>query len=430
MPRLTKRTVDAAQPNGRDYFLWDEEMSGFGLRVFASGKKSYVAQYRKEGRSRRVAIGLHGKLTPDEARGMAKSMLGDVAKGHNPAEERAVIRRDPTVSELCDLYLKDGPAAKPTKKASSWKTDTSNINRHIRKLLGNRKLRSLTKADIQRFLSEVASGNTAADEKTGFRGRARVTGGKGTASRATSIFSAMLSFAVERGLLAANPARGVALFKGKKRERFLSGEELARLGAALAAEETPADPNNNWDVVHACEAAPAVAAIRLLVLTGCRKSEILKLEWGHIEWDRGLLRLPDSKTGAKVVPVGGAAIALLRGFPRSQDSIYVFPSPRKGKHLVGLQKVWKRVREAAGLPEVRLHDLRHSFASVAVSGGHSLYAVGKVLGHKQARTTEIYAHLAENPLLSVANQTARVIADLLAPKPKEPGAAPTLQAAE
>ena len=400
MANLTKRTIDALEPRGLYYIVWDDVMPGFGVRVFASGKKSYVVQYRKDGRSRRMSIGLHGKLTPDEARKIAKIHLGDVAKGQDPAEERAVIRRDPTVGELCDLYLKEGPAAKPTKKESSWKTDRSNIERHIRSLLGGRKLRSLTRADIQRFQADVTMGKTAKDEKTGFRGRAIVRGGRGTAARATSILGAMLTFAHDRSLIPFNPARGVKLHPTTRRERFLSGDELARLGEAL----------------DAADAASSVAAIRLLMLTGCRKSEILTLQWSFIDWERALLRLPDSKTGAKVVPIGGPALDLLRALPRAEDEVYVFPSPCEGGHLVGLQKVWERVRDAAGLSDVRLHDLRHSFASVAVSGGHSLYMVGKILGHKQSRTTEIYAHLAEDPMKAVANQTASVIAELMAGK--------------
>jgi integrase len=216
----------------------------------------------------------------------------------------------------------------------------------------------------------------------------------------------MLSFAVDRGLLSANPAKGVKLHPTKRRERFLSAEEMARLGEALAQAELKSD------------AAPSVAAIRLLILTGCRKGEILSLRWSYVDQERGLLRLPDSKTGAKVVPIGGPALDLLKALPRFPDEPNVFPSPRHARHLVGLQKVWERVRDAAKLENVRLHDLRHSFASIAVTGGHSLYMVSKILGHKDTRTTEIYAHLAADPMREVANHTASVIADMLKAKPK------------
>ncbi len=433
MANITKRTIDALAPEGRDYFVWDDEMPGFGMRVFASGKKCYVVQYRKDGRTRRMSLGLHGRLTPDEARKLAKSYLGDVAKGHNPAEERASVRRDPTVGELCDLYLKEGRAAKPTKKESSWKTDESNIVRHIRPLLGSRKLRSLTRADVQRFQADVTMGKTAKDEKTGFRGRAIVKGGPGTAARATSILGAMLTFAVDRSLIPFNPARGVKLHPTNRRERFLSTDELKRLGEALDAAETPEVPAPSVEAIRAADAAPAVAAIRLLILTGCRKSEIVTLQWSFIDWERGLLRLPESKTGAKVVPLGKPALDLLASVPREIGDLYVFPSPRRDGHVVGLQKVWERVRETAGLEDVRLHDLRHSFASVAVSGGHSLYMVGRILGHKQARTTEIYAHLAADPVKTVADQTSSLIASLMSGQRGDPVAksAPALpQAAE
>lgn len=406
MAKITNRTVEAAQPTSGDYFIWDDEMPGFGLRVFSSGRRSYLVQYKKDGRNRRVTLGLHGRITPTEARQLAKQIFGEIAKGHNPAEERAVIRRDPTIHELCELYLKEGRAAKPTKKESSWKTDASNIERHIRPLLGNRKLRSLTKADVQRFQSDVTVGKTARDEKTGFRGRAIVKGGAGTASRATSILGAMLNFAVDRGLVPVNPAKGVKLHPTKRRERFLSAEEMARLGEALGEAEARS------------EAAPSVAAIRLLILTGCRKGEITTLQWRFVDEERGLLRLPESKTGAKVVPIGGPALEILKALPRFPGEPFVFPSPRQGRHLVGLQKVWERVRDAAKLENVRLHDLRHSFASVAVTGGHSLYMVSKILGHRDTRTTEIYAHLAADPMKDVANQTASLIADMMKPKPK------------
>jgi integrase len=410
LTRITKRVVDSAAPEAKDYVLWDNELPGFGLRVYASGKKSYLIQYRHNGQSRRFSLGLSGPLTPEEARKQAKIHLGKVADGANPAQEKAQSFLDPTINELCDLYLKEGPMLKPQKKASSWKTDRSGIERHIRPLLGRRKLASLSKVDIQRFQADVTVGKTATVEKTGFKGKAVVRGGYGIAGRVTAMLAAMLNFAVERGLRADNPAHKIQLNKTNKRERFLSNDELAKLGEVLRTEAKKE------------LSKLSVAAILLLLFTGCRKSEILTLRWRFIDWDQSLLRLPDSKTGAKVVPLGQPALDLLRTLPRIENDPFVFPSPREGRHLVGLQKVWERVREAANLEGVRLHDLRHSFASMAVAGGASLYMVGKVLGHKDSRTTEIYAHIGADPLKVVANETANRLVGFLnaTPKPQEP----------
>ena len=393
MAKLTKRTVDAAKPQERDYFVWDSELPGFGLRIFASGKKSYLVQYRVPGHTRRYTIGLHGKFTPEEARKRASKVLARVADGGDPSAERADARKDMTVGELAKLYLSEGPVEKPNKKASSWKTDDSNIRRHIVPLLGRRVVKSLTQADVARFQTDVATGRTATDEKTGFRGRAIVEGGKGTAARSLAVLAAMIQFGVGRGLLPSNPARGVKPYKGEKKERFLSEAEVSRLAETLATMEAE----------HALPAT-AAAAIRLLLLTGCRKSEILSLRWEFVDFDRGCLSLPDSKTGARTIPLAAPALEILAGLPRTSE--WVLPTAKGDGHYVGLGKAWERVRRRAGLDGVRTHDLRHSFASFAVADGATLYLVGKVLGHRQARTTEVYAHLADDPVRAVADRTA------------------------
>ena len=400
MAKLTKRTVDATRPEGRETFVWDEDLPGFGLRVFASGKKSYLVQYKlggRGGRTRRMSLGLHGKLTPEEARKRATKLLAAVEEGADPATERADVKRALAVADLTDLCLTDGPAEKPNKKASSWAADASNIERHVKPLLGKNLVRHLTQVDVAKFQADVAAGKSKADIKTKLRGRAIVQGGRGSAARSLAVLGAMLQFAVGRKLIPANPAKGVRLLKGEKKERFLSETEVARLADALVA----------MDREHRLNPSGA-AAVRLLLLTGCRKSEILSLRWDSVDFERGLLRFADSKSGAKVVPLAAAAMELLGTLSRS--SSYVLPAAKGSGHYTGLQKDWERVRVWAELPGLRLHDLRHSFASFAVADGHTLFMVGKVLGHKQARTTEGYAHLAADPVRAVANRTAARIA--------------------
>ena len=409
MPKLSKRTADAirSDPNGRDVFVWDSgdgALKGFGVRMKPSGAAAWLVQYRtREGRTRRLVLGKLSVLTPDEARKLAGDKLKEVTQGGDPSADRHRARREAlTIAELADLYLGEGPAEKPNKKASSWAADRSNIERHVKPLLGRKLAVALTAGDAAKFQADVAAGKSKADVKTKKRGRAIVEGGRGTAARSLAVLGAMLQFAVGRKLIPANPAKGVKLLKGSKRERFLSEAELARLADALAAMEAEHRLNRT-----------ATAAIRLLLLSGCRKSEILTLRWEWVDVERGVLRLPDSKTGAKVVPLAAAAVKLLAELPRRGD--YVLPAAKGTGHYTGLQKDWERVRARAGLAGVRVHDLRHSFASFAVADGNSLYLIGKVLGHKQARTTEIYAHLADDPIRAVADRTAARIAAAMAP---------------
>lgn len=337
--------------------------------------------------------------------------------------------------------MEEGPALKPNKKASSWDTDRTVFERHVKPLLGRRLARDLMKIDVAKFQMDVASGKTARNVRTGHRRRSRVTGGKRVASMSVAILGAAYQFGIEIGALKTNPTKGVQQFKIVRRERFLSERELAALGEALA------------DIERA-DASQAVMAdaVRLLILTGCRKSEILTLQWDWVDWNASCLRLPDSKTGAKVVPLGETARNLLRrrwdeSRPADQTrghnsgdlpnaavrrSAYVLPAIRDDGHYVGLPHAWDKVKaradailrrraaESGGDPDevrsmlnVRLHDLRHSFASFAIADGASLYMVGKVLGHKQARTTEIYAHLSDDPLRRLADKTGASLAEAM-----------------
>jgi integrase len=403
MPKITKRIVDAAAPDpSRDVFVWDDELRGFGLRVFPSGAKAYVLQYRTGGRgsqARRRVIGKHGVLTPDQARDRARRMLAEIADGVDPAAERDRGRDALSIAALADLYIAEGPAAAPNKRAISWTRDRTCIERHIKPLLGRRRALTLTQAEVAKFQIDVAAGKTRLDEKTGSRGRSIVKGGPAAAARSLAVLSAVLKFAANRKLVPMNVAAGVPTLKpGAPRERFLSEREVARLADAIAAMQAEAELPN-----------VATAAIRLLMLTGCRKSEILSARWSQIDFEGGYLRLPTSKTGARTMVLPAPALALLAELPRRGD--YVLPAGRKRPgHYEGLQKHWERVRARAGLDDVRIHDLRHSFASFAVAGGQSLFITGKLLGHRQARSTAIYSHLGDDPLRAAADATAARIA--------------------
>jgi len=404
LPKLTKRFVDALKPVERDTLYRDTDLKGFGLRVKPSGVRTWVCVYRNAaGRTRKLALGKVGVVTPEEARQRAREALGEVSKGADPSADRHAKRADLTIAELIERYLQDGPADKPAKKASSWATDASNLNRHVIPTLGRKSLSSLTPADVQRFQRDATAGKTRADGKgERKRGRLRVRGGAGTAWRTTVVLAGMLAWAVARGLRADNPAKGVKLNKLAKRERFLTATELAVLGEAMATLE-----NEGAN-------AGSLAIVRLLILTGARRNEIASLRWEHVDFERGALRLPDSKTGAKVVPLGAPALDVLARLPRREDSPWVFPAARGRGHHQGVPAVWRKLVKAAGLVGVRLHDLRHGFASFAVAAGDSLYLVGKVLGHTQATTTQRYAHLQLDPVRAVADRTARKLAGALA----------------
>lgn len=386
--KLTKSLVDRARPEDRDRFLWDGELAGFGLKVCAGGRKVYVCQYRhgtgRRAPTRRLTIGAHGSpWTVEAARKEARRILGLAAQGADPAKAKQDAKAVLTVAEICDDYLLSGIA---TKKASTLVSDRGRIERHIKPLIGHVRLTDVSKATVARFMQDVAMGKTATDVKTRRRGRAIVTGGKGTASRTVGLLGGIFTYAVEAGMMSENPVRGVKRYKDKKNLRFLSYEELIRLGKALReVEANGANPQG-------------VAIIRLLILTGCRKGEIEQLRWQDVDFDLGFLRLPDSKTGQAIRPLNRAARAVLASLPRYQGCDLVFPSEKLERPYVGTPKVWVSVRGKCELTDVRLHDLRHSFASVAVSEGSSLPVIGVLLGHRDTATTAQYAHLHDDPV--------------------------------
>ena len=404
--KITKRAVDALLSNSRDAVLWDQEVRGFGIRARAGGAKSYILQYRagtgRGARLRKFTIGKHGSpWTPETARTEAKKLRGLIASGQDPAERRLAERKALTVSELCDLYLAEGATHK---KASTLKADRGRILNHIKPLLGRKQVDKITRGDVERMLVDVRAGITAAAEpKEGKRRPGSITtGGAGVAAQCVALTSTLLGFALARGLRSDNPALGIKKPPIRKMERFLSEAEIARLAVALDAEaDRTGDPY------------PA-AAIKLLLFTGGRRGEIIGLQWQHVDFEHHCLRLPDSKTGAKVIYLNPPALELLASLPRLSATSHVFAGRRKGGPLGGIDKVWFRIRAAAGLNQVRLHDLRHSFASIGVVGGLSLPIIGALLGHKHAATTARYAHLSADPLRAANDVVGKRIARAMA----------------
>jgi integrase len=389
---ITKRSVEAASPEAERFTLWDTELRGFGLRVTPAGTKTFIVRYRagggRRGTLRQYVIGQYGALTPAEARNLARRALAEAAKGGDPQAAKAASRAELTVAELCDLYLCEGCT---TKKASTIYIDRTRIARHIKPLLGLCKVSDVDKSMIERFMRDVAAGKTMSPDAP------YVRGGKPAAARAVGLLSGIFAFAVERRMRSDNPAKAVTRYPDVKRERFLSPKELASLSAALSALEA--------DGYHK---AP-LAVLRLLALTGARKNEIARLRWCEVEAERRLIRLGDSKTGAKVIPLGAAALAFLDALPRS--SPYVFPDPRDvSQPIHNVDWTWVRVRSRAGLDGVRVHDLRHSFASAGLASGQALHLIGKLLGHSQVSTTSRYAHLADDPVRAAADRISNTIA--------------------
>lgn len=414
--RINKRLVDGLVADGQDRILWDSQLRGFGLRVSPLGRVTYILQYRVDGRERRYKIGKHGSpWTPETARQEARRLLGSVAEGDDPQQVRFDARAELSVSELCDLYIEEGLL---TRKPASVSAARSDFENHVKPLLGRHRVTALSRADLEGMLRDVAAGKTARTVKQGPRRLGRVRGGKGAANSSLSTLSAALGFAVARGLRADNPAQGIRKFPGKKLQRFLSPSELARLGEVLASAAS-----------LGVESPFALAAIRLLMLTGCRRNEILTLKRAHVDHYHRCLRLSDSKTGAKIVHLGMAAMRVIDSIPEVTGNPYLLPGRSDGTHVTDLQACWERVRSAAGLQDVRIHDLRHSFASVGAASGDSMLIIGALLGHSSPKTTARYTHLSDHPLKSAADRIAAEIARLLDPEPADSDPAPIIDIA-
>ncbi len=377
MPKITKRLVEAAEVRDKDYIIFDSEIPGFGARILPSGRRSYLVQYRADRKFRRMSLGLHGILTTEKARAQAIKVLGRVKEGEDPASDRQQARSDLTVDDLGHRVIEEHALqhCKPRTVAGY----RYYLKSYIHDRIGHLRVSEISRADIAKLHHDLRFAPIQAN-------------------RCLQFLSKAFNLAEVWGLRpdGSNPCRHVAKYLEKKRERFLDAAELRRVGEVLRELE-----------VEGVELSSAILAVRLLILTGCRLNEIMTLKWEHIDFTECVLRRPDSKTGAKIVHLGEPAIKYLKAAKRTESNPWVITGTLEGQRLSDLQPFWQRVRARAGLKDVRIHDLRHTFASVAVASGQGLPMIGKLLGHTQVQTTARYAHLAAEPIKNAANEVSK-----------------------
>jgi len=383
MPKITKRLVEAADVRDKDYIICDDDLAGFAVRVLPSGRRSYIAQYRIGNRYRRMSLGAHGVLTPEKARRMAFKVLAAVKDGKDPAGERSQARKACTVKELAERF--DDEHIKVRLKPGTAREYRRNLRRFILPALGRLKVADVSRADISKFHHDLRHIPYQAN-------------------RNLEVISKMFVLAEMWGMRpdGSNPRLHIKKYPEKKRERYLSQEELSELGAVLSEAEQ-----------IGVEDIYAITAIRLLIFTGCRLNEIMTIKWAEVDFENGCLRLSDSKTGARVVHIGPPALDLLANLKRQSNNPWVICGKIPGTNRKEIQKFWQRIRNQAGINDVRIHDLRHSFASNAVAQGLSLPMIGKLLGHTQVQTTARYAHLAADPVKAAATQISGNIFELM-----------------
>jgi len=377
--KITLNVVKTLQPGS---VVWDRDVKGFGIRRQRQAIK-YILKSRIRGKDHWFTIGPHGApWTPDTARQEAKRMLGEIAAGRNLAAVREQQRSVFTFTEVVDRFLEEHGKKVERRTVTEYERL---LRRHAVPALGDRPIDTIDRAAVAKLHHSLAATPRQAN-------------------LLLSVLSKLMGWAAKRGLLPseANPCRGIDRYKENRRERFLSAAELSSLGEALrdAEREKTFSPY-------------AIAAIRLLLLTGARLSEILTLKWDYVDPDNRHLRLPRSKTGPKSIYLTTAVADILQALPRMKGNPFVIVGDMVGAHFVNLQKPWDRIRARAGLDDVRLHDLRHSYASVGATSGLSLLFVGKLLGHTQASTTQRYAHLAENPVRQAGERISEAIATAL-----------------
>jgi integrase len=390
---------------GGDYFIWCSVTPGFGVRVYPTGKKIFISQVRVGRATRRIKIGVFGPYTVDQARRRAAEIHRTASDGRDPQREKAEKRGAIAVAEMCDEYLKAARAGlvvtrfRRPKRRTTVAIDEGRVSRHINPLLGNLKAQDVARADVQRMADAIAQGKTAGIFICKPRGKALVTGGVGTAARVVELLGGIYSWAEKRGLVTGTaPTRGVETARGEAKDRVLNGSELASLGRTIVA--------------NTAKFPSAVAALRLIALTGLRREEACGLRWVEIDEHGQCLRLEGSKTGRSTRAIGAAAIDVLRTLPRLSDT-WVFP---KGNDAgsADLKKPIAFLFDSAGLKDARSHDLRRTFGSIAADEGYGDATIGELLGHaRRGVTARHYIRRPDAALIAAADRVSARIASAL-----------------
>jgi integrase len=393
--RLTQSFVDLQAGDGSDRIVFDSQVSGLGLRITPTGTRIYVAQSRVGGRKRRITLGFAMGMTLAQARTEAQQTLAAMRGGVDPAADRkarlrAAAAMSITIRELSERWIAEFviPKLKPRTAADYEQL----LAKHILPALGALMVAEIDRDHVERLHLDMA--------RTARR-----------ANYTVATVRALLNFAIKRGLRApgSNPASGIKMFRERARERFLSETEMSAAAEGIAQAE------------RAGKIGPhAAAGLRLALFTGARSGEITAAQWSHLDLERKLVRLPDSKTNEpRTIHLSPAALEVVRTIPRIQP--YIIAGAKHGEPFKNLSRSWIVAREYAGLGDVRLHDLRHSYASLAAGRGVSLQMIGKLLGHRVPATTQRYAHLARDAVAAVNDELGEAIQAAITKKPAPSG---------
>jgi len=368
MPNITKRFVESITPDPEKLSqYWDESLKGFGVIVLPSGRRTYCIQYRNQNRViKRLKIGVHGQITTEEARALARKHLASVAHGEDPSSQKQETKELPLIKDLAQNYLERHAGSK--KQPKSLKEDKRMIEKIILPALGNQQVKHISRRTIESLHLQM--------EKTSTQ-----------ANRVLSLLSKMFNFAIKWGWRSDNPIQGIQRYHEEKRDVWLRDQELSRF----------------WEVIDHYPTRPAALAVKILIYTGARKNELLKATWNQFDLEKGVWTKPAHFTKQNKqhhIPLSEQTVEALKTLQslNTQNSPFLFPGPTGDKPLDDIKRFWNKVRKEADIGDTRIHDLRHTYASHLVSSGLSLSIVGKLLGHTQASTTQRYAHLADEPL--------------------------------